>query len=103
YAAANAHLDALAAARRSRGAVATSIAWGPWARDGMATEGRADRPLARRGLTAMEPAPAGAALALALAHHAAPLPVPDVHRCPSPPAFSVPWQRPPFAAPPEDR
>ncbi|KJS52181.1 hypothetical protein VM98_33040, partial [Streptomyces rubellomurinus subsp. indigoferus] len=103
YAAANAHLDALAAARRSRGAVATSIAWGPWARAGMATEGRADRQLARRGLTAMEPEPAVAALALALAHDETAVTVADVDWSRFLPAFSVARQRPLFADLPEAR
>ncbi|MFE9425685.1 type I polyketide synthase [Kitasatospora sp. NPDC006697] len=103
YAAANAHLDALAAARRSRGAVATSIAWGPWARAGMATEGRADQQLARRGLAAMEPEPAVAALALALAHDETAVTVADVDWARFLPAFSVARQRPLFADLPEAR
>lgn len=38
YAAANAFLDGLVAVRRSRGARALSVQWGPWAGGGMATE-----------------------------------------------------------------
>ena len=53
YAAANAHLDALARQRRSRGLPATSIAWGAWAGDGMA--GGAHDALARRGILVMDP------------------------------------------------
>ncbi|MET8853224.1 type I polyketide synthase [Amycolatopsis sp. NPDC004625] len=62
YAAANAQLDALAARRRARGRVATSIAWGPWDGAGMAA-GKAEQDhLRRRGLTPMAPAQALAAL-----------------------------------------
>jgi acyl transferase domain-containing protein/acyl carrier protein len=54
YAAANAHLDALAQRRRADGLPATSIAWGPWTGGGLVDEGIEER-LLRRGLTAMEP------------------------------------------------
>nr|AAG13919.1 megalomicin 6-deoxyerythronolide B synthase 3 [Micromonospora megalomicea subsp. nigra] len=53
YAAANAYLDALAHRRRQAGRAATSVAWGAWAGDGMAT-GDLDG-LTRRGLRAMAP------------------------------------------------
>ncbi|MFF4591368.1 type I polyketide synthase [Streptomyces sp. NPDC001388] len=62
YAAANAYLDGLAEQRRARGATATSVAWGPWAEGGMATEGGAEEYLRRRGLTALDPDTALAAL-----------------------------------------
>nr|AUO14850.1 Malonyl CoA-acyl carrier protein transacylase [Amycolatopsis sp.] len=62
YAAANAQLDALAARRRARGRVATSIAWGPWDGAGMAAGQAEQDHLRRRGLTPMAPARALAAL-----------------------------------------
>ncbi|MEU1290646.1 beta-ketoacyl synthase N-terminal-like domain-containing protein, partial [Kitasatospora sp. NPDC005856] len=66
YAAANAYLDGLAAARRGRGLPATSVAWGPWAGAGMA-EGAVGDGLRRHGLVPMDPAAALSALGLALA------------------------------------
>ncbi|MFD7639739.1 type I polyketide synthase [Kitasatospora sp. NPDC059795] len=66
YAAANAYLDGLAAARRGRGLTATSVAWGPWAGAGMA-EGAVGDGLRRHGLVPMAPAAALSALGLALA------------------------------------
>ncbi|MFJ9953489.1 type I polyketide synthase [Kitasatospora sp. NPDC091207] len=55
YAVANAALDALAVDRRARGLAATSVAWGPWAGDGMAGGVEAEEFLRRRGLRAMAP------------------------------------------------
>ncbi|MFB8173840.1 SDR family NAD(P)-dependent oxidoreductase, partial [Kitasatospora purpeofusca] len=66
YAAANAYLDGLAAARRGRGLTATSVAWGPWAGAGMA-DGAVGDGLRRHGLVPMEPAAALSALGLVLA------------------------------------
>uniref|UniRef100_UPI0011B0BD41 type I polyketide synthase n=1 Tax=Amycolatopsis sp. CA-128772 TaxID=2073159 RepID=UPI0011B0BD41 len=60
YAAANAELDALAQRRRASGRAAVSIAWGPWAGDGMAA-GNADR-MRRAGVTPLPAAEAAAAL-----------------------------------------
>ncbi|WNV86267.1 SDR family NAD(P)-dependent oxidoreductase [Umezawaea sp. Da 62-37] len=65
YAAANAALDAFAVDRRRRGLKATSVAWGPWAGEGMAAGETGDR-IRRLGLTAMSPAVALAALQHAL-------------------------------------
>ncbi|OLF06420.1 hypothetical protein BU204_36395 [Actinophytocola xanthii] len=75
YAAANAYLDALAARRRALGRPATSVAWGPWAGDGMAagtavaTAGASaavPERLRRGGLTPLPPARAIAALRRAI-------------------------------------
>ncbi|WP_208611546.1 SDR family NAD(P)-dependent oxidoreductase, partial [Streptomyces bungoensis] len=77
YAAANAYLDAFAEWRRSRGRVATAIAWGAWAGGGMvhATEG--DR-LRRHGVPTMDPEVAVGAVQQAVAHDETSLVVADV-------------------------
>ncbi|MFC7326963.1 type I polyketide synthase [Marinactinospora rubrisoli] len=61
YAAGNAYLDALAGWRRSRGLPATSIAWGWWDGDGMASGVDAHR-MHGNGLAAMDPETAVEAL-----------------------------------------
>ncbi|WP_037075676.1 type I polyketide synthase [Pseudonocardia spinosispora] len=83
YAAANAHLDALAENRRARGLPATSVAWGVW-NTGQDSDGL-DRALSviperlrRQGLRLLEPARALAALGQALADDETVLSVADV-------------------------
>ncbi|WTG05394.1 SDR family NAD(P)-dependent oxidoreductase (plasmid) [Streptomyces sp. NBC_01590] len=87
YAAANAHLDALAEDRRSRGLTATSVSWGPWAEGGMA-EGTSGE-LIRRGLAVMAPESAVGALQQALADDATLLTVADVDWQRLAPAFTA--------------
>ncbi|MGW7533245.1 type I polyketide synthase [Amycolatopsis sp. NPDC054798] len=78
YAAANAFLDALAQARRDRGQVATSIAWGAWGETGMAAERSAEEQLRRRGVLPMSPDLALDALRQAVARDETFLAVADV-------------------------
>ncbi|KOT60338.1 hypothetical protein ADK43_14935 [Streptomyces rimosus subsp. rimosus] len=78
YAAANAHLDALAAHRRQQGLPATSVSWGPWAGEGMATDSDAADRLSRDGLLPMAAAPALAALRQALAQDMTHVTVADI-------------------------
>ncbi|MDT0493304.1 SDR family NAD(P)-dependent oxidoreductase [Streptomyces griseus] len=67
YAAANAYLDALARHRRDLGLPGTSVAWGLWGGDSLASGAVAER-LIRDGLPAMDPATATVALRRALDH-----------------------------------
>ncbi|MGA5566877.1 SDR family NAD(P)-dependent oxidoreductase, partial [Streptomyces platensis] len=62
YAAGNAFVEGLVEARRGRGVVGCAVAWGPWAGGGMAGVGGAEEHLLRRGLRALDPALAVAAL-----------------------------------------
>ncbi|MFE7113717.1 type I polyketide synthase, partial [Streptomyces sp. NPDC057600] len=88
YAAANAYLDALAQERRTRGQVATSIAWGPWGGGGLVTA-EGEEQLGRRGLPAMEPDNALIALAQALTGDETCLAVADVAWDRFAPAFTA--------------
>ncbi|WP_143678010.1 type I polyketide synthase, partial [Streptomyces rhizosphaericus] len=67
YGSGNAFLDALVEQRRARGLAGTAVSWGPWAGGGMATRDDAGEQLARRGLPAMAPQLAIAALERAVA------------------------------------
>ncbi|MFI5613944.1 SDR family NAD(P)-dependent oxidoreductase [Amycolatopsis sp. NPDC051903] len=58
YAAANAYLDGLAQYRRARGLTATSVAWGTWSGDGLASASAAQQNLRRFGMITMAPEPA---------------------------------------------
>ncbi|MFE6975980.1 type I polyketide synthase [Streptomyces sp. NPDC057682] len=78
YAAANAALDALAQSRRARGRTATSVAWGAWSGSGMAADPAAEEQLRRRGVDAMAPDRALAALRQALEHDETLLTVADI-------------------------
>ncbi|WP_447041067.1 type I polyketide synthase [Streptomyces sp. DSM 118878] len=88
YGAANAYLDALVEDRRGRGLAGTAVAWGPWAESGMAAGDGGDQ-LARRGLSAMAPGLALAALQGAVAGDDGVVTVADVDWERFAPAFTM--------------
>jgi len=68
YAAANAFLDGLAAARRSRGLPATAVNFGPWGHGGMASSAAARANLGAQGMMPLDPGAALAALGEVVRH-----------------------------------
>ncbi|MFD0272248.1 SDR family NAD(P)-dependent oxidoreductase, partial [Streptomyces sp. NPDC127106] len=78
YAAANAHLDALAEQRRAAGLAATSLAWGPWAEGGMAADEALAARMRRDGVPPMTAQPAIRALRQAVGAGDAALTVADI-------------------------
>ncbi|MEU3984638.1 type I polyketide synthase [Streptomyces sp. NPDC026672] len=102
YAAANAHLDALAEQRRSQGLTATSIAWGAWAGGGMVDEEVGEQ-LLRRGVPAMAPELAVRALGGAVAEGGSTLVVADIRWDRFLPAYCAHGHRPLIDEVPEVR
>ncbi len=97
YAAANAHLDALAERRRARGATATSIAWGVWDAD----EGVDRDRLVAEGVPPLDPELALTALGRALDHDDTTVVLADVDWARFAPAFAAARPRPLLAEIPE--
>ncbi|WP_370643436.1 type I polyketide synthase [Amycolatopsis sp. DSM 110486] len=100
YASANAYLDGLAEHRRARGLTATSIAWGPWRAGGMAADVD-DEALLRRGLRAMDPEPALAALGEAVGSGAATCTIAAIDWARFTPAYTMARRRPLIEGVPE--
>jgi acyl transferase domain-containing protein/acyl carrier protein len=94
YAAGNAFLDGLVQRRRAAGRVGLSIAWGPWADDGMITLDGVEQALVRRGLRPMPPSGAVAALQQALAGDAGHVVVADLDWDRFSQTFEVAGERP---------
>ncbi|MFE4337377.1 SDR family NAD(P)-dependent oxidoreductase, partial [Streptomyces sp. NPDC056831] len=78
YAPGNAYLDALAQYRRAQGLVATSVAWGSWARGGMAGRDVVGDTSIRHGVPLLQPERAIAGLETALAHDDTSLVIADI-------------------------
>ncbi|WP_425413219.1 type I polyketide synthase [Micromonospora matsumotoense] len=106
YATANAFLDALAHRRRTRGAVATSVAWGSWGGGGGMAGGEVGAHLDRLGVGVMDPRLAVGALGQALDHDESHLVVADVDWARFGPIYTLARPRPLLAelpdAAPED-
>ncbi|MFE7560010.1 SDR family NAD(P)-dependent oxidoreductase, partial [Kitasatospora sp. NPDC057500] len=96
YAAANAALDGLVARRRANGLPGTAIAWGPWARIGMAADQGETELLRRQGLLALPPAQAISALAGAVGSDEGAVTVADVRWAEFVPLFAAMRARPLF-------
>ncbi|MEU6777492.1 SDR family NAD(P)-dependent oxidoreductase, partial [Streptomyces sp. NPDC046759] len=94
YAAANAHLDALAQRRRALGRPATSVAWGAWAESGMLTDNGAEEHMSRLGVLAMDPELALEAFQQALDHDENCTVVADVDWARFAPGFAAARPRP---------
>ncbi|MEY7974675.1 beta-ketoacyl reductase, partial [Saccharomonospora xinjiangensis] len=88
YAAANAAVDAIAEQRRAAGLPSTSIAWGAWAGNGMAS-GEAGDYLRRRGVLPMSPEEAMAALEASVGNDDMAIAVADVDWANFVPSFTL--------------
>ncbi|MEU8976736.1 type I polyketide synthase, partial [Streptomyces monashensis] len=93
YAGANAHLDALAHRRRTRGLTATSIAWGAWGGGGMVDASMAGE-FAKLGISLMEPHLGVAALVQAVEHDETHVVVADIDWTRFAPTFALSRPRP---------
>ncbi|WP_035283732.1 type I polyketide synthase, partial [Actinokineospora spheciospongiae] len=94
YAAANAHLDALAERRRAQGRTATSVAWGLWGGGSGMADADDEAYVQRRGLRPMPPRLGVAALLRAVEHDETFVAVADVDWARFAPAFTSARPRP---------
>ncbi|MDH6543445.1 type I polyketide synthase [Streptomyces sp. SPB4] len=103
YAAANAHLDALAEHRRARGLTATSVAWGAWGGGGIMETAGAQEYMSRRGVLEMDPVTALSAMVQAVEHDEAFVAVADVDWSRFAPGFTATRPSPLLTGIPEAR